>query len=81
MAAGAPLIASDTGPVQEVLSHGSEALLAPFDQPRALASALESCLSDKLEASQRALNAQNRVAHYSASLGLEGWLAILEGVG
>ena len=81
MAAGAPLIASDTGPVQEVLTHGSEALLAPFDQPRALASALESCLSDKLEASQRALNAQNRVAHYSASLGLEGWLAILEGVG
>ena len=31
MAIGAPLVASDTGPVREVLTHGEDALLAPFD--------------------------------------------------
>ena len=40
MAIGAPLVASDTEPVREVLSHGVEALLALFDQPDRLA---ESC--------------------------------------
>ena len=81
MAVGAPLVASDTGPIRELLTHNKDALLAPFDQPLDLAHALESCLQDQPAARRRAAEAQARSLDYDASIGLQGWTRLLgEGV-
>jgi len=40
MACGALVVGSRTAPVQELIRHGQEGLLVPFDQPEALASAV-----------------------------------------
>lgn len=81
MAAGSPLVASSTGPIREVLTHNTDALLAPFDQPLALADALESCLRDRPAALRRASQAQARSLDYDAGIGLEGWTRLLAGMG
>ena len=81
MAAGAPLVASDTGPVREVLTHKVNALLAPFDQPHELANALVSCLQDRPAALRRAHEAQVKSRDYDSSVGLKGWTSLLEGMG
>lgn len=80
MAAGAPIVASDTGPVREVLTHGREALLAPFDQPGALAEAMEACLLNRSASAERARQAQIRASRYDADLGLKGWMRLLAGL-
>lgn len=77
MATAAPLVCSDTEPVREVLEHGTEALLAPFDDPVALASALESCLQNPEAARGRAGRAQKRAETFDAQLGLEAWKRLL----
>ena len=81
MAAGAPLVASDTGPVREVLTHKVSALLAPLDQPSQLANALVSCLQDRPAALRRAREAQVKSLDYDSSVGLEGWTSLLAGMG
>ena len=81
MAAGAPLVASDTGPIREVLTHNVNALLAPFDQPHQLANALVSCLQDRPAALRRAHEAQVKSLDYDASVGLKGWTSTLGGWG
>ena len=80
MAIGAPLISSDTQPVREVLSHGVDALLAPFDQPERLAASLQACLLDREATLKRVAKAQERSLQYDASLGLEGWTRLLGSV-
>lgn len=77
MAAGAPLVCSATGPVQEVLSDGEQALLAPFADPEAQARALQRCLEQPQAAMERAQRAQQRARAYDARQGLEGWKTLL----
>ena len=61
MACGAPLVASDTPPVQEVVRQGREGLLVPWDDAGALAAAIGECLIDRAGASRRAQQALVRI--------------------
>lgn len=77
MAAGCPIVASATPPVEEVMDHGAEGLLCGFHDVEALAAALESCLERPQQASQRAAAAQRRAMAYSADAGLQAWKQLL----
>jgi len=77
MAAGVPLVCSKTPPVEEVLNSPDEALLAPFDDPSALAQALDECLTDQEASKRRVRKAQTRASDYDASHGLRAWQALL----
>ena len=77
MSAGLPLVCSDTGPVQEVLEHGKDALLAPFDDHISIAKALQDCLVNPTSAETRARNAQLRASAYDSSTALDSWEALL----
>ena len=46
LAAGCPVIGSDTQPVQEFITHGDNGLLTSFFDPRDLASAIQDVLED-----------------------------------
>lgn len=46
MAAGCLMVASDTAPVREVITHGENGLLFPFHDPQALAAAVCDALAD-----------------------------------
>lgn len=77
MAAGAPLVCSATGPVQEVLEPDQEALLLPFADVEALCLGLERCLDAPDQAAGRAAQAQRRAQAFDASEGLHGWKRLL----
>ena len=81
MAIGAPLVASDTGPVREVLTHGEDALLAPFDAIGEITEALQVCLTDREATRNRVLRAQEHSLLYDSSRGVRGWARLLEGCG
>ena len=80
MSAGVPLVCSDTGPVQEVLEHGRDALLIPFDDHNSIANALQDCIVNPNSAMTRARNAQHRASAYDSSIALDSWDALLEEV-
>ena len=46
MAVGAPIVASDTGPVRDVIEHGCNGTLTPFHDAQALASAVAKALAE-----------------------------------
>lgn len=46
MSSGTAIVASDTGPLQEVVKHGETGLLFPFFDPDALANAVSELLAD-----------------------------------
>ena len=77
MAAGTPLVCSDTGPVRELVTHGVEALLAPFQSIEIIARQLEDCLVDPSSASGRAKLAMSKACNYSAESGLFLWTELL----
>ena len=78
MAVGAPLVASNTEPVREVLSHGLNALLAPFEKPAELALALKDCLTDRASTQSRVRQAQAHSNKYDSSTGIARWTCLLE---
>ncbi|NDC15642.1 MAG: glycosyltransferase [Synechococcaceae bacterium WB9_2_170] len=67
MAAGCPIVASATAPVQEVLRDGSSALLVDFFDPEAQASAL----------SRLAGEAQRQAQRYGQGQGLQAWQSLI----
>jgi len=73
MAAGCPLVASDTAPVQELIRDGKEGLLVPFWEPEAIANGLQRLLEDPVLAAQLGKVARKSARGYSAERGLEGW--------
>ena len=75
------LVASDTGPVREVLTHGEDALLAPFDAIGEITEALQVCLTDREATRNRVLRAQERSLLYDSSRGVRGWARLLEDAG
>jgi glycosyltransferase involved in cell wall biosynthesis len=78
MAAGCPLVASATPPVQELITHGREGLLAPFWEPEEIAAELERLLSDEAKAQELGKAARKAARPYSADRGLEGWQQLIQ---
>ena len=77
MAAGCALVASDTPPVQEVLSHEDSALLVDFFDSEAQACAIERLLDNPILAVQLANSAKQRVQDYGAAKGIADWKSLL----
>lgn len=62
MACGALVVGSRTAPVQEVIEHGVEGLLVPFDQPGELAATLLRVLAQPAAFAHLRLGARRRIA-------------------
>ena len=77
MAAGCPIVASATAPVQEVLRDGHSALLEDFFDPEAQAAAIERLLVDPSLAAGLADQAQRHAQAYGQARGLEAWQALI----
>jgi glycosyltransferase involved in cell wall biosynthesis len=60
MALEAPIVASDIGPIREVLGNGETGVLVPPGDPSALARGLLSVITDSQRASGRARQARSR---------------------
>ena len=78
MAAGCAIVASATPPVQEVLEHGSSALLVDFFDVEGQVGALIDLLDNPAERCRLATAAQQRGAVYADQLGLSRWSALLQ---
>ncbi len=61
MACGALVVGSRTAPVQEVINHGVEGLLVPFDQPQELAATLLRVLQQPAACADLRLGARRRI--------------------
>jgi glycosyltransferase involved in cell wall biosynthesis len=61
MACGALVVGSQTAPVQEVVEHGVEGLLVPFDQPQELAATLLQVLAQPAAFAHLRLGARRRI--------------------
>ncbi|HSK41814.1 MAG TPA: glycosyltransferase, partial [Arenibaculum sp.] len=61
MASGCALVASDTAPVREVVTHGREGLLADFHSPEDIAAKIECALDDQALRSAMGAAARARV--------------------
>lgn len=61
MAAGCVVIGSDTGPVQEVISHGVNGLLADFFSPKDIAANTENALDNRETMQELRRNARQTI--------------------
>lgn len=80
MALGMPIVASDVAPVRALVTDGQEALLAPADDPRALAAAIGRLLDRPEEARRLGAMAQRRAEAFTwaqRARTLEGFLQAL----
>jgi len=77
MAARCALVASATAPVEELIGHGVEGLLAPFWEPELIAAQLASLLENPEQAKQLGKQASRRARTYSAERGLEAWRQLI----
>jgi len=77
MAAGCPIVASDTEPVQEVMANGVHGLLVDFYDVEAQAKAIEILLNDKRLAASLGHEAQKEASKFSADAGLDAWSQLL----
>ena len=77
MAAGCPIVASATAPIQEVIDHRLEGLLADFWTPHHIAEQMSQLLCDQSLARSVGDRAMARASHYSADAGLQGWSQLI----
>jgi glycosyltransferase involved in cell wall biosynthesis len=77
MACAAPVVASATAPVLEVVEHERNGLVVDFFDAHALADALERMLGDAALRARLGLAARQAVAHCSIAAGLEGYGALI----
>ncbi len=80
MACGAPLVASDTAPVREVLQDGANARLVDFFDAQALAEATLAVMRGDTSTARRRRQAMADVQRYSIEAGVRGYDRVL-GVG
>ena len=81
MAMACPLVASDTGPVREVVEHGVHGLLADLREPGAIATQIAALLDDRCRAAQLGRAAARRVRMtYALDVVLPQQLALLRTV-
>ena len=77
MAAGCPLVASATAPVEELIEHGVQALLAPFWEPEGIASAITCLLNNPDQGAHLGRAARKTAKAYSAERGLLSWRRLI----
>lgn len=78
MAAGCPVVATNTDGARELINQGEQGWLVPPNDPVALASAIGEALADRDEARRRAVSAQRRVAeHFTTEKMIRSWEEIL----
>ena len=82
LASGCTLVASDTPPVQEVISSGEQGILVPFFDPEGLAAQVDALLADAPERRRLAEAGRRRIieAGYSRHDCLQRQLAVIEQV-
>ena len=80
MAFGCSIVASDTPPVQEVITHNRQGLLANFFDAKSHSESILRLLSDSSLRRRLSASARERVLAYSASQGLDAWTSLLPGV-
>ncbi len=82
LASGCTVVASDTPPVQEVITSGVEGVLVPFFEPDALAAQIDNLLADAGERAKLALAARARIIEggYSRSDCLQRQLGLINEV-
>ena len=79
MAAGCALVCSATPPVEEVLKHGSSALLVDFFSPHDQAEAITRLLDDADLRFSLAAEAKRMASTYHCADGLKAWMRLLSG--
>jgi len=79
LASGCAVVASDTPPVQEVITSGKEGLLVPFFEPEALAAQVDALLADHGERQRLATAAREKIIEggYSRKDCLQRQLALI----
>jgi glycosyltransferase involved in cell wall biosynthesis len=77
MACGAPIIASDTAPVREVIAHGRNGRLVDFFDAGAIAQATLEALESPDASARLAAQARSDAQAYSQERGLEGYERLL----
>ena len=82
LASGCTLVASDTPPVQEMISSGEQGVLVPFFDPEGLAVQVDALLSDAPERRRLAANGRQRIVDggYDRQQCLQRQLAVIEQV-
>jgi len=82
LASGCCVVASDTPPVQEVITSGQEGLLVPFFEPEALAAQVDGLLADAGARQRLAAAARRRIVDggYDRQACLQRQLAVIEQV-
>lgn len=79
MSAGCALVASDTGPVHEFVTHRTQGLLAPFLQPDAIADTVLEILEDTRLANRLRRNARAWAeANLDMGVYIKGYEALIE---
>lgn len=80
MACGAPVIASNTAPVRDVITHGRNGRLVDFFDTHAIAQATLEALEMRQASAALATQARSDVQAYGQQLGLEGYDRLLSAV-
>ena len=79
MSFGCSIVASDTPPVREVITHESEGLLVDFFDSRSHAESISLLLTDPALRSRLSVSARFKAESYSSERGLSAWKALLPG--
>ena len=77
MAAGCSIVASDTPPVREVITHGQNGLLVDFFSPQLQAEAIDSLLDSSEKREALSASAIETAESYDCGLGLQAWTALM----
>ena len=77
MAAGCCIVASDTAPVREVLTHGATGILVDFFSSEHQASAIEALLDSEDRRRSLADAARQASGAYDCKKGLDAWMALM----
>jgi hypothetical protein len=78
MACGAPIVASDTAPVRELITAGRNGRLVDFFDPHAIAQTTLDALEAHDASAALAAQARSDVQRYSQQRGLQGYESLLE---
>jgi glycosyltransferase involved in cell wall biosynthesis len=78
MACGAPIVASDTAPVREMISAGRNGRLVDFFDTAAIAQTTLEALEDRDTSAALAVQARSDVQAYGQQRGLEGYEGLLK---